>query len=351
MALFLTLPLVAACGVSHAATAPVTSGSSGTPQASATASPSGVCWLPVFRFDTQANRGSGSFVSIPGGTLRQAAASDVAFEQATQKWRTAAQPYLYSTGPWATYDPLAGRWVPAPAESISPDGLRYAYSEQSPHNPSASDIRLVDVHIGSDQLLFTGPSATGYDIVGFTGDGIYVVRGGPGSNGLWKLDLAGNATQVSTRPLKWTHVGGGAAWAARQNPDKPMVEQGGPILDQVVRIDLATGVITPWLTVSGQDLVPIGITAAGDPIVISLGDQAIRIWLVTASNQSASVYSGPGRSSSSALSWNGFNAVIADSGQTWVGTNQGIFQLTTGELAKVADVTASLAGRCASSPR
>ena len=123
----------------------------------------------------------------------------------------------------------------------------------------------------------------------------------------------------------------------------PTVPEGG--------LDLATGVLTPWLTGSGQDLVPIGSTAGGDPLVISLGHRAVKIWLVTAPNQSASVYSGPGRSSSSALSWNGFNAVIADSGVTWLGTNQGLFELTAkSEMVKVANVTASPAGRCTASP-
>lgn len=355
----LSLPCLAACGATRPGAASgvsspvaVSSSSTATPRLSATATVSPGCWLPLFQTDAQGNSGAGSFIDIPGGAIRTAQGSELAFDQGTQRWRTATQPYLYATGPWATYDPAAGRWVPAPAEAISPDGSLYAYSEQNPHNPSTSDIRLVKVRTGNDQLLFTGPSATGYDIVGSADDGFYVVRGGPASNGLWKIDLEGNATQVTAVPLKWNHAEGGAAWAARQNPAKPMVEQGGPILDQVTRIDLPTGVITPWLTISGQDLVPIGTAAGGDPLVVSVADQAIRIWLVTAPDKSASVYSGPGRASSSAITWNGFNTVIADSGQTWVGTNQGVFQLQgTSGMVRAADVTASLAGRCVSSPR
>ncbi len=341
--------LLTACATSGPAAqvTPSTSiGSKTTASASPTA-PTGQCSLPVFSQDPTTNTGSGFFVSIPSGSVRQDASGQISYDQGGQRSRTASDPVLYGGGLVGSYDGLAGRWVPVDLSAISPDGLSYAYGYQPPGPSNAWQIRFVDVRSGKEHVAFTGPSPNGYDVVGFTNDGIYFTRGAPGSNGLWRLDpSSGDATPITSTPIRWRDASHGAAWATQPNPQHPVLEQGGPLFDQLLRVDLTSRATSQWLTLTGQFLVVIGVDADGHALVQSVSTTANRIIVVTTQGTGTTIYSGPGNGASGFLQLSGFNTAVPDGKRIWFGTQAGVFAYDDGTFAKVADSDGFVAGTC-----
>ena len=234
--------------------------------------PSGQCALPVFWHSTTVQgEVDTAFLVYPTGTL----------VGPSQKLGNAAS---------ATYDAAVGRWLPVGPEAVSPDGSQFAYADYDlPPNPAAGmagngaprsagalattgRVHVMDARTGVDRILFSGSPT--YSVVGFTTDGIYLARvaitmDGEFSSGLFLLPLAGSpiaAVPGGDRGLDrggWTIVAG-AAWGTEYSAGLG----GLPLGNELVKLDLHTGIVTVWLTkAEGTSVWMDGFDSAGNPLV------------------------------------------------------------------------------------
>ena len=233
--------------------------------------PQGQCALPIYWGDAAGIHAG--FLPYPGGDF-------VASTQTLDR---------HASG--ATYDTAAGRWLPVEPETVSPDGLRFAYAEYDlppgynagmgggarPRTAgtlaSAGRVHVVDVRSGADQVLYSGSPT--YSVVGFTADGIYlsqvsITMDGDFSSGLFLIKASGgtpSAVRGGDRALDrggWT-VQNGAAWGTE-------FSTGGGITagNELVRLDLHTGATAKWLTApEGTGVALLGFDPNSHPIVLT----------------------------------------------------------------------------------
>jgi hypothetical protein len=234
----------------------------------------GQCDLPVsWNVPDGTSRWQAGFFLYPGGPMY------------------ASAPMPSSIANTGTYDRAAGRFLPAPPEAISPDGLSFAYADYdlppspqagmagqtSPHEagPLATTgrVHLVDARTGGDRILFEG--APTYRVVGYTADGIYLTQvdlsmDGAFPHGLYRMSTSGGrpvAVAGGDRPLDrggWT-VTNGAAWGVDYSTGGGLA--GG---NQLVRLDLTTGAVQVWMTrPEGTSLALIGFEGSGGALVLA----------------------------------------------------------------------------------
>lgn len=178
----------------------------------------------------------------------------------------------------AYYDRAVGRWLPVEPYAVSPDGLRLAYADYDSPQPGAlattGRVHLVDTSTGGDRILYSGSPT--YAIAGFTAAGVYLTQAtltpdGAFFAGLFLLPVTGGAPKAvagANRAVDrsgWT-VLDGAAWGTE------FTAGGNPGLgNELVRLDLGTGVVTVVLTESENTAVSmIGFDGAGNPLVTTL---------------------------------------------------------------------------------
>ena len=159
-------------------------------------------------------------------------------------------------------------------------------------------VHLVDVVTGTDKVIYID-GATGsmagvavvYKIVDFANGSIYLTEGDSEgrSRGLWSLSLAGGTLHLINGHVESPVLGGGFAWGLDFDAADPSPSVGGlegPV-NRVVRIDLASGLATPWFYRPGADMFMVGTDSAGDPLVdvIRPSDATWgnEIWLVSSS--------------------------------------------------------------------
>jgi hypothetical protein len=225
------------------------------------------------------NRWQAGFFLYPGGPMYASAPMHTSMGQGA---------FFANTG---TYDRAAGRFLPAPPEAISPDGLSFAYAEydlppspqagmagqKSPHEAGAlattGRVHLVDARTGGDRILFEG--APTYRVVGYTPDGIYLTSvlltmDGALSTGLYRMSTSGGrpaAVAGGDRALDrggWT-VTNGAAWGVDYSTGG-----GLPGGNQLVRLDLKTGTVQVWMTrPEGTSLALMGFEGSGAALVLA----------------------------------------------------------------------------------
>jgi len=104
-------------------------------------------------------------------------------------WGTVTSPQLFGVG-LGTFSPVAGKWLPAPPELVSPDLLHYAYL-----HPNGS-LRLAAA-TGSEMPIANPINLTP---LAYTSAGVVLVRNQPDSNGLWLLDPTTHAITLITPP-------------------------------------------------------------------------------------------------------------------------------------------------------
>jgi hypothetical protein len=227
--------------------------------------------LPVvaFNYDAQGNSHAvGGFLHFPGGAFARDPRADMVADDTrpaagpTRMLRTTVQPYLFGTsnGMYGeiTYDRPAERWLPVVRAQVSPDGLRYAYTEllQLPGDvlggaTSGGRIHIADVRSGSDQVVYSYSGRQPLSVVSFAQDGVYISPGcegvemvlpgacGPDSFTLSRLDpKTGKVTRVSDRRGSWV-IAGGLAWMTT-------LEGGADQPNQLLRMDLSTGSVQIW---------------------------------------------------------------------------------------------------------
>lgn len=255
--------LVGACGSGTTPTAL----SSATPATASTSqmqsSPSSTCRLPVVvrKFDTTTHTWgahTAGFLTYPDGGFTSVNASGV------------------------RYDAVRRLWLPAGIPT--PDGAGYVYTD------SAGAIHVVALESGQDRVLVTGS----WVALGFVGTNLYVAESIPNPPGgfagggyregrLARTDLSGAAPAFVTQHAGPWWVSSLGAWTL----DRADGMQQAP--DRVLRADLATGAVNPWLTGVG-DVTIAGFDAAGHPLVVGQG--GIQIVLVVDSRRSVTIYSG-----------------------------------------------------------
>jgi hypothetical protein len=274
--------------------------------------------------------------------------------------RRPASPF-YAYG--ATYDPAAGRWLPATADAISPDGLSVAYADYDlpppgtygmvAANPTAGTVtavpeigaiattgrvHVVDTRTGADRILYQG--APTYSVVGFTADGIYLAQvvltmDGQSWSGLFLLNPAGGTprpvaggSRTMDRPGWW--IAGGAAWGTDYSTGGGF----GPG-NQLVRLDLKTGAASVWSTqAEGMAVALIGIDSLGEALVVVYSSgysmsgsppptQPTQIWVLSAPDTGKVLYQStdPNASSPSGPSFIDANGVWlsgTSAGSVWL---------------------------------
>ena len=296
--------------------------------------------------------GTGAEAVDPSGEMVAGASGD-------NRWHSVATPILYGDTAQATYGAVAGRWVPVAPGDLAPDGLRYAYTEivNTANGPPTSRIHLVDIGAAADRVLLDTDRGA-YDVLAFTGEGIYVVHHLPGadaSDGLWLLDPGtGSLRQIraSEQRVSWTWIHGHAAWAEVPNPadpSPPSFSKGG--FDEVMRLDLATGAVATWFYSPGQAVSIAGFDTQEHPLVrVAFSDQSARLYSVASASAAAQIVPGSGTAS---------DVVSAYTGRygTWLSTlqslyleraDQGMQQITT--APGVINVNVRIAGDCPTRP-
>jgi len=306
---------------------------------STTASAGGLpCRLPVVTW-TQTAQGrvpSEGFLTYPGGQLSSDANGGVVLDGT--RYRTTARPYLYGGGPGAgSYDWPLGRWLPAKAGSVSPDGSHYAYSTDF------GAIHIVDVATGIDRTL-KGPEGPD-TVLYYAKEGVYFNHEweGPPGPGLWLLDPATGTVQTVFSDKSVIAVGGFAAWLPDVNPadPHPVFSQftGTNMPNQILRRDLNGGPTVPWFYQPGKSLAVMGFDHDKHPLIVaeSLGSpDSVQIWQVPAAKQSHQLYSGTQLAE-----------IVADEHGIWFADAQGISLYTPARgLQRVSTVVADLAGPC-----
>jgi hypothetical protein len=216
------------------------------------------------------------FLTFPGGMLKQdsSAPADAQF-----------------------YDRAYQRWLPVGRQAVSAEGTRYAYDSGDLNLHTAGKVHVVDVITRADKVIYVDRAPVVYKIVDFTGGGIYVTEGDSEgrSRGLWFLSLAGGAPQLINNKIESPALGGGFGWgldfnAADPHPAPPGLQ--GPV-NRMVRIDLASGIATPWFYRPGADIYIVGFDSTGDPLVGVIrpvgatGGRSFEIWLVSSSSTTA----------------------------------------------------------------
>jgi hypothetical protein len=245
------------------------------PSPSPTTSPTAkaLCTLPVAVFSTNGDV-SGYFMTVPTDAKTTPA---LRFRQSGILHQTVDKPFLLGTG-LGFYDRAFGRWIPADAAAVSPDGAHYAYGSGAAEGPN--ELHIVDVRTGTDRLI----TNTGrYWPLDYRADGLYLRE--QSTSGLWAgsgifvLDLKTNVIRrlhSSTRAEWWTVTLGNFAYGADLNPSDPHPPGFGETSDELVRADLRTGAVIPFQYHPGQRVGDVAITPSGQ-LLADIGALGLRL--------------------------------------------------------------------------
>ena len=104
-------------------------------------------------------------------------------------WGTTTPPQLFGVA-LGTFSSVAGRWLPAPPELVSPDGKHYTYLHVNG-----------TVHIAaSNGSEIPVPNPNSLTPLAYTSAGIVLVESGSASSGLWLLNPTTQSMTVITPP-------------------------------------------------------------------------------------------------------------------------------------------------------
>jgi hypothetical protein len=298
-----------ACGAAAPARPPAAVTATPSAPASAPSSPGGGdCRLAVAGQGPAAGHLVAGFIRFPPGTATMDPQGGVEPAGAHDpRSRTTAPPHLYGAADaWPSYDRPAGRWVPAPPQAVSPDGLRYAYA-------APDGVHLVDVASAIDRVI---QPAAQLDVLAVQPEGVYAVqRRAPAepSEGLWLLGSGRGSMRQLRAPepgVEWAAVGGGVAWASMEAP-------GG--LAEMERLDLGDGSVAVRFRRAGAGLRLIGLDPGGRPLVEVATPAASTVWLVTGSGDARQV-SAPTLGGDDTP---GYTASASDAAATWFSDDGG----------------------------
>jgi hypothetical protein len=321
------------------------------------------CRLPLGGLiDTTRGRPArdGGFITFPGVGFKVDPAADLQ-EGGAGGFVTVASPQL-NGGDAEAYDVPQHRWLPTRPALVAPGGSSYTYS-------APNGLHVVDVRSAADRLL-PGTNATqrSFYPVAYTASGIFVLEGPeqisptPVALTLWVVDPnSGQQRQVSsTATTASAIVAGGAAWITTLNPSDPHPWQQSPYEpsaanDQLLRVDLLTGVASTWFYRPGAFVGPVGFDGEGHPVVVVVNSAASELWLLRGQQTGDRIYAGPGAYSPvNRLKIDHVLAVgVTDANGIWfdVDGGGGVVLYTPGggvELASASLTTGRIGGPCQS---
>ncbi|HXN90519.1 MAG TPA: hypothetical protein VN906_03450 [Candidatus Sulfotelmatobacter sp.] len=284
------------------------------------------CSLPVYA----GGPGSGGFIVFPGQTFiadpRSAVIaplpSPAAAASPTPPYGSAGNP----PGWWAlAYDSAYSKWVPVPVAWLSPDGVHYAF-------PAAGNIYVEDIPHGTQIELGQG---RGFSVLKAENDGVYVT-GGP-AGGLYFLGYSGTTKQLSATGF-WQGVAAGAAYG----PPTSSVPEG--VANTIMKLDLASGAVTPFFTQAAGQSTVIGFDGAGHPVINVTYPSGYAMFIAVAPNAAAAI---------AGLAWaSGPNPPypqgppIADSRGLWFSVGGGIVVYSNGAWYSASAIGGQLGGPC-----
>ncbi len=251
-----------------------------------------------------------------------------------------------------TFDWTAGRWVPASWQSISADGLRYAYVDVIPDSSeplrNRTPVHVVDVTTGSDRVVHDGGSLA---ILDFAQQGIFLTQVTYGfSEGALKVFLLNPDTGAFTTVLGTDRpfvdgAGGGAAWTVDDAPGTTSFTQYRLIGDRLSRVDI-NGQITPWFVLPSMDVFLIGFDLEGHPIVAAANANSFEVWIAYGPSSAVRLYEGPANASPNGI---GFSTAIPDGPHgIWFSTSRGVYLYTATQGMKLVatGLTGFVSGTC-----
>jgi hypothetical protein len=242
---------------------------------------------------------SGGFITFPGAIFQADPGADLRAGGAGG-FVTTASPQL-NGGDAEAYDGQQHRWLPTRLSLVAPDGSSYAYSEPN-------GLHVVDVKTAADRLLpGTNAIQRSFYPVAYTASGIYVLEGPeqtsptPVALTLWAVDPnGGHQKQISTAATTASAiVASGAGWMTALNPGDPHPWQQSPYEpspanDQLLRLDLQSGVASTWFYRPGAFVGPVGFDREGHPVVVVVNSAASELWLLRGPQTGDRIYVGPG---------------------------------------------------------
>jgi hypothetical protein len=156
------------------------------------------CRMPVnLRVDQGGNREVLGYLTLPSGvttddptdSIVKLADFPVGGGGTVPIWGTVTPPQLFGVG-LGTFSRIAGKWLPAPPQLVSPDLLHYTYL-----HPNGS-LRLAAAT--SAEIPIANP--INLTPLAYTRVGVVLVQNQPDSNGLWLLNPASQAITLVTPP-------------------------------------------------------------------------------------------------------------------------------------------------------
>jgi len=207
-----------------------------------------ICRLPVMWFASDPRvDGKTGFASFPEGSLTTGIAA-----------LPKPAPFTLSF----TYDDAVAEWLPVAREAVAPDGLHYAIATYDPPPAgskeaigSTGSIMVIDAMTGAARVVYHG--APTFAVVEYRDEAnLFLGRysaalGGAGSTGLYLVDPAGGkpalvrGSDIQLDSGGWRVLNGGGAWGTQFSGGD--AQWSG---NQLVRLDLATGVVTLWAQVA-----------------------------------------------------------------------------------------------------
>src|SRR6266849_999274 len=217
------------------------------------------CRMPVnLRVDQGGNREVLGYLALPSGvttddptdSIVKVADFPVSGGGTVPFWGTVTSPQLFGVG-LGTFSPIAGKWLPAPPELVSPDLVHYTYL-----HPNGS-LRLAAA-AGAEIPVANPINLTP---LAYAGAGVVLVQNQPASSGLWLLDPRTHAITVITQPTgsdDWREVtsapatatAGGGTLAYGVNSPGGL---GAPPATTVLRANLQAGGLLKTTTVYTAD--------------------------------------------------------------------------------------------------
>lgn len=261
-------------------------------------------------------------MQLPSGTVAEAPGTTLT--QGPQGWRTGGPHSLSGDLDQESWDQQLSRWVPASPPEISPTGTQYAYAYAT---SSGAEVHLVTPALGSDDVLASGGD---YQVLGWQGEQIILAgnsTAGSGAEGLYRLSPGTGATatlQVPAAGVAWYMVGPGAIWGSDVNAADPAPPAAGPG-DQLLRFDETTGKVAAWSYQPGLTVVPVAVTAAGDPVEEVQSPTSTFVQVATGPSTATRLLEGAGLNSLMPLE---VTSSLTDSHGTWLTTDSGLYVLT-----------------------
>ena len=280
----MAIVLVGGCAHGSAVGPPLPS-----PMASSTSAVTLPCKMPVnLRVDQGGNREVLGYLALPSGvatddptdSIVKVADFQVSGGGTVPFWGTVTSPQLFGVG-LGTFSPIAGKWLPAPPQLVSPDLLHYTYL-----HPNGS-LRLAAA-TGSEIPIANPINLTP---LAYAGAGVVLVQNQPASSGLWLLDPTTHAITVITQPAgtdDWREVTTAPATATASGGtfaygvNSPGV-LGAPPPTTVLRANLQAGGLLKTTTVytaaAGTTIALIAADRQGGLLVVLTGHSPGLVYL------------------------------------------------------------------------